>query len=232
MKYLSAFILILLPMLFQCQHYADYSRNLIIIKDTIAYKSKVEQNSFNELIDIREIVPDIKLDIRYATDNNFTGEIIYESPQAYVRQPVALALKIVQQSLFKHGLGLLIFDAYRPYSATIKFYEVYKDTNYVASPWKGSRHNRGAAVDVSLVDLKTGEEIQMPTGFDVFSEAAHPDYKNLPENVIKNREILINEMQKHGFRVYPYEWWHFDFIGWEAFDLMDITFSELEQIRD
>ena len=126
-------------------------------------------------------------------------------------------------------MGLLIFDAYRPYSATVRFYEIYNDTSYVASPWKGSRHNRGAAVDVSLIDFETGEELQMPTGYDNFSEAAHPDYGNLPENVLKNREILINEMQNHGFRVYPYEWWHFDFIGWEAYDLMDLSFEDLKK---
>ncbi len=231
MKYLSSCIFIFLPLLFYSQQHIDYSKDLKIIRDTSEYKLQVEKNGLNKMVEITDVVPGIKLDIRYATNNNFTGEVIYESPHAFVRQPVALALKIVHQSLNKHGLGLVIFDAYRPYSATVKFYEVYKDTNYVALPWKGSRHNRGAAVDVSLIDLQTGEDIQMPTGFDNFSDAAHPDFANLPENVIKNREILITEMQKHGFRVYPYEWWHFDFIGWEAFDLMDISFSELKQIN-
>jgi len=228
MKSISIYLLvILLPLFSFGQQIPDYDKNLTVIRDTAIYNAQVKRSSANHLVEIIDIVPSIKLDIRYATTNNFTGKIVYNSPKAYVRQPVAEALAIVQKSLNKHGLGLIIFDAYRPYSATVKFYEIYKDTNFVASPWKGSRHNRGAAVDVSLINLETGEELQMPTPFDDFTDVAHPEYKNLPENVLNNREILIDVMQNHGFRVYPYEWWHFDFIGWEAYDLMDIPFEEL-----
>lgn len=218
-------------MVFIGQDAPDYDKNLHIIRDTSEYIDQVKESAANGLVDIREVIPEIKLDIRYATTNNFTGEIIYTSPDAFVRKPVAESLEIVQESLKKYGLGLVIFDAYRPYSATVKFYEIYKDTNYVASPWNGSRHNRGAAVDVSLINLDTGEEIQMPTGYDDFSEVAHPDYMNLPENVLKNRELLISEMQNHGFRVYPNEWWHFDFIGWEQYSLMDISFEKLREVK-
>lgn len=230
MKYLINCIFILLPLIFIGQNKVDYDKNLNVIRDTGIYMEQVRINSANQMIDINDAVPGILLDIRYATSNNFTGEKIYSSPKAFVRQPVAKALAIVQNSLSSKGLGLVIYDAYRPYSATVKFYEVYKDTNFVASPWQGSRHNRGAAVDVSLIDLNTGEIIQMPTDFDSFTEAASPEYTNLPDNVIKNREILINEMQDHGFRVYPHEWWHFDFIGWEAYSLMDISFDQLDKI--
>ena len=228
MKLLFTSLIIILPCFVIGQLAIDYEKDIVVIRDTAIYSSQVKKSPANQLVEIIDYVPGVKLDIRYATTNNFTEEIIYNSPKAFVRQPVAKSLRIIQESLNKQGLGLVIFDAYRPYSATVKFYEIYKDTNYVASPWKGSRHNRGAAVDVSLVDLETGEELQMPTGYDNFSEAAHPDYNNLPENVLKNREILINEMQNHGFRVYPYEWWHFDFIGWEAYDLMDLSFEELK----
>ncbi len=220
----------MVPLIFIGQYSTDYDKDLHVIRDTAEYIQEVNESSANELVEIIMEIPDIKLDIRYATKNNFTGEIIYNSPDAFVRKPVASSLKIIQESLKKYGLGLVIFDAYRPYSATVKFYEVYKDTNYVASPWKGSRHNRGAAVDVSLINLETGEEIQMPTGFDNFSEVAHPDYMKLPENVISNRELLISEMQNHGFKVYPYEWWHFDFIGWQEYSLMDISFEELREV--
>lgn len=216
-------------MAFMAQYITDYDRNLDIVRDTSEYISSVKESSANTLVDITDFIPEIRLDIRYATKNNFTGEQIYLSPVAFVRKPVADALVIVQNSLKKYGLGLVVFDAYRPYAATVKFYEVYQDTNFVASPWRGSRHNRGAAVDVSLIYLDTGEEIQMPTGFDDFSDAANPDYENLPENVIKNRDILIHEMQNHGFKVYPHEWWHFDFIGWEAYSLMDLSFEELKE---
>jgi len=209
-----------------------YDKNLDIIRDIAGYISSVNKSEANKLVNITDVIPDIKLDIRYATSNNFTGEQIYTAPLAFARKPLVESLAHVQNSLKKYGLGLVVFDAYRPYSATVKFYEVYPDTNFVASPWKGSRHNRGAAVDVSLINLETGEEIQMPTGFDDFSDVANPDYKNLPENVIKNRELLIHEMQNQGFQVYPNEWWHFDFIGWEAYSLMDISFEELQKVNN
>ena len=227
MKFISLLLVVLLPLFSFGQYSTDYAKNLTIIRDTAVYNTQVKENSANHLVEIIDVVPDIELDIRYATNNNFTGEIVYNSPKAFVRQPVAEALVVIQKSLNKQGLGLVIFDAYRPYSATVKFYKIYKDTNFVASPWQGSRHNRGAAVDVSLINLKTGDELEMPTPFDDFTEVAHPEYKNLPENVLKNREILINEMENHGFKVYSSEWWHFDFIGWEAYDLMDIPFKEL-----
>lgn len=231
MKSIIIGLLVVLPIIFIGQSRYIYEKNLRVIRDTAIYNTQIDESSANHIVEIIDYVPNIKLDIRYATSNNFTGEKIYTSPKAMVRQPVAMSLLAVQESLNKKGYGLVIYDAYRPYSATVKFYEIYKDTNYVASPWKGSRHNRGAAVDVSLINLETGEELQMPTGFDNFTEAAHPDYNNLPENVIKNRELLIFEMKNNGFRVYPYEWWHFDFIGWEAYSLMDLSFEELDKIN-
>jgi len=224
---LSKIVLFIILLPFFSIGQTKYESNLTVIRDTAIYNTQVNEHPENQLVEIVDFVPDIKLDIRYATKNNFTGEVIYNSPKAFARQPVAKALSIVQKSLRKQGLGLVVFDAYRPYSATVKFYEIYKDTNYVASPWSGSRHNRGAAVDVSLIDLNTGEELQMPTPFDDFTETAHPNYNNLPSNVIRNRELLKTIMQNHGFRVYPYEWWHYDFVGWEAYDLMDIPFEDL-----
>ena len=232
MKHLTIGILVILPLIFLGQYNVDYDKNLTVISDIAYYNTQLRESDANQLVEAIDVVPGIVLDIRYATTNNFTGEKIYNSPKAFVRQPVGRALGIVQNSLKKYGLGLVIYDGYRPYSATVKFYEIYKDTNYVASPWQGSRHNRGAAVDVGLINLQTGEEIQMPTGYDNFTEAASPDYSNLPENVIKNRELLINEMQNHGFKVNPFEWWHYDFIGWEAYSLMDISFEELEQANN
>lgn len=149
--------------------------------------------------------------------------------KAYVRLPVSDALFKVQKELEKQGIGIKIFDAYRPYSATLLFYEIQKDTIYVAAPWKGSRHNRGCSVDLTLVDLKTGKELKMPTSFDSFSEESWPSYNNLPRKVIGNRQTLINVMSKYGFTVYPEEWWHYDFQGWKNFDLLDIPFEALEQ---
>ena len=202
-----------------------YGLNLI---DKIeSYKQSISKNADMELVDLEKLIPGIKLDIRYATKNNFTGEIIYTIAKAFARKPVALALKKVQDSLAFHNLGLRIYDAYRPYSATLKFYEVYPDTNFVANPKYGSRHNRGCAIDLTLIDLNTNLEIPMPSEFDDFSEKAHPDYTDLTPEVIENRTFLFNIMYQFGFTHYPTEWWHFDFSGWENYPLMDLSFEEL-----
>ncbi len=231
MRYLIILILSIGFCSVSAQKQTKYESGINVIRDTAEYCSQVNDFSDAELVDISDYIPEIKLDMRYATDNNFTHEVIYDTALAFVRKPVAKALQSVQQSLNKQGLGIVIMDAYRPYAATVKFYEVYNDTNFVASPYSGSRHNRGAAVDISLIDLKTGEEIPMPTYFDDFSEKASPVYMDLSEEVIKNRELLISEMKKQGFTVYPSEWWHYDYNGWEVFPLMDLSFEQLLEIK-
>jgi zinc D-Ala-D-Ala dipeptidase len=192
------------------------------------YKKSVRANPNNELIDLEKAIPGIALDIRYATTNNFTGERIYTLPKAYARKSVAESLKKVQEDLKSQGLAVKIFDAYRPYKATVKFYEVYRDTTYVASPYRGSRHNRGCALDLTLIDLKSGQELKMPTGYDSFTKAAWPSTPVADPIIKKNRQLLIGAMQKHGFKVNSSEWWHFDFIGWTKYDVLDIDFEELE----
>ena len=192
------------------------------------YVASVKVNPEKELIDLEKFIPSLVLDIRYATSNNFTGEKIYTLAKAYARKPVAESLKKIQADLKPQGLGIKIFDAYRPYKATVKFYEVYGDTTYVASPYKGSRHNRGCALDLTLINLKTGKELKMPTGYDSFSKDAWPTSPVKDPEARKNRTLLINTMEKHGFRVNSSEWWHFDFIGWKKFEVMDIDFEELE----
>lgn len=205
------------------------SFNLKIVSTSVEYKNQVAKNGQMEMVDLEKLIPGIVLDIRYATKNNFTGEIIYEAPKAFLRKPVAEALKMVQDSLAFHQLGLKIYDAYRPYAATLRFYEVYPDTNFVANPRKGSRHNRGCAVDVTLVMQSSGKEILMPTLFDDFSERSHAQFNNLPEEIISNREFLFNMMSHFGFTHLETEWWHFDFNGWEKYPLMDLTFSTIEK---
>jgi zinc D-Ala-D-Ala dipeptidase len=192
------------------------------------YKESIKVNPDNELVNLAAFIPDIHLDIRYATTNNFTGEKIYNLARAYARRPVAVALKKVQADLKPKGLGLKIFDGYRPYSATVKFYETYHDTTYVASPYKGSRHNRGCALDLTIIDLKTGEELKMPTGYDSFKKEAWPSTPVSDPVIRKNRQTLIDAMEKHGFKVNASEWWHFDFVGWQKFAVMNIDFEELE----
>jgi len=204
-----------------------YNYGLQPTRELSVYKEQVIINSNNELIDLESFIPKLVLDIRYASTNNFTGEQIYNIPKAFARKPVAEALRNIQLELNEQNLGLKIFDAYRPYAATVKFYEVYGDTTYVASPYKGSRHNRGCAVDLTLINLLSGEELLMPTAYDSFEEMAHADYPVNDEEALHNRELLKSIMHKHGFKVYASEWWHFDFIGWENFDLLDIPFEEL-----
>lgn len=197
--------------------------------DHAAYRQSLKTNPQKELINLQTFIPTLVLDIRYATTNNFTGEQIYTLARAYARKPVAEALKKVQEELKPQGLGIKVFDAYRPYKATVRFYEVYRDTTYVASPYKGSRHNRGCALDITVINLKTGEELKMPTGYDSFKKEAWPSTPVSDPEVRKNRTLLINIMKKHGFKVNGSEWWHYDFIGWSRYEVLDIDFEALEK---
>ncbi len=192
------------------------------------YKESIKAHPEKELVNLETFIPGIIPDIRYATTNNFTGEVIYHLPRAYARKSVATSLQKAQEEFKKHGVGIKIFDAYRPYKATVKFYEVYHDTTYVASPYRGSRHNRGCAIDMTIVDLKTGKEITMPTEFDSFKKEAWPYSPVKDPQIKKNRDLLIRVMEHHGFKVNGSEWWHFDFIGWKNYEVMDIDFEELE----
>ena len=208
------------------QHRNPY--HLDIIQTQQDYRELVRRHPELKMTDLEKIIKGIRLDIRYATRNNFTGEVIYTAPKAYARLPVAQALKKVQDSLSFYHLGLKIFDAYRPYAATLRLYEVYPDTTFVASPRAGSRHNRGCAVDLTLVELATGKELPMPTGYDDFSLKAASDYTGLPDTIMANRKFLFSIMARFGFSHYKSEWWHFDFNGWQNNKLMDLTFDELE----
>ena len=193
-----------------------------------AYKSSLKSNVDNELIDLEKLIPNIVLEVRYATTNNFTKKKIYNLPKTYARKPVAAALKKAQEEFNKLGYGIKVYDGYRPYSATVKFYEVMKgDTMYVASPYKGSKHNRGCALDLTLIDLKTNQELKMPTEWDTASKESWADAPVSDTAVAKNRATLISIMEKNGFKVYTAEWWHFDFVGWQKYDVMDINFEEL-----
>lgn len=217
-------ILLFIPIAATCQN--KYGLNPTNLE---GYKNSLKANPEKELIDLEKFIPNIVLDIRYATANNFTKEKIYNLAKAYARKPVAEALKKVQADLNQLGLGIKIFDAYRPYAATVKFYEVYHDTTYVASPYRGSRHNRGCAIDMTLIDLKTGKELPMPTEYDSFRKEAWPTTPVSDPVIKKNRELIISVMTKQGFKVNASEWWHFDFIGWQKFEVMDIDFEELER---
>lgn len=192
------------------------------------YLETVTKDSRKELVDLEKFIPGIRLDIRYATADNFTHEKIYKLARAYARRPVAEALLKAQTEFNKQDLGIRIFDAYRPYKATVRFYEVYHDTTYMASPYRGSRHNRGCAIDMTIFDLRTGKDLPMPTEYDSFRKEAWPSTPVADPEIRKNRTLLITVMEKHGFRVNGSEWWHFDFRGWKNFEVLDIDFEELE----
>jgi zinc D-Ala-D-Ala dipeptidase len=203
------------------------SDSLNVVDSYVDYLAGIEVNSSTRLVEIIKYIPNIKLDIRYATAHNFTGRAVYDEARAFARLPVVLALQSVQQELNKQGLGLKIYDAYRPYSVTVKFFEIAEDKSFVANPKTGSRHNRGCAIDVTLVDLKNGNELKMPTSYDSFEPQASPEFNALPRRLKVNRDLLRKVMENHGFKVLYNEWWHFDFSNWKDFDLMNIPFNKL-----
>ncbi|HEY8780962.1 MAG TPA: M15 family metallopeptidase [Mucilaginibacter sp.] len=225
-RYIIFVFFIIAGHIVQAQHYKyiDSSKVMGLQK----YRQQIKAHPEMRLVEIKQYIPGITLDIRYATTNNFTHRQMYREAKAFARLPVALALKDVENELKTRGLGIKIYDAYRPYAITVKFYEVAHDTNFVADPRKGSKHNRGCAIDMSLLDLKTGKELDMPTGFDSFSKKAAANYPDLPKQEIANRELLKNIMQAHGFKVQPTEWWHYDFNGWPKYSLLDVPFSEIK----
>ncbi|MBK7212915.1 MAG: M15 family metallopeptidase [Bacteroidales bacterium] len=227
-KIIAAFIFLLNILQSQSAFSQINSLGLKVISDTSIYLEAIRRNPDNRLVDLTKVCPGIRLDIKYAGKDNFLKEAVYTSAVAYARLPVARDLCIIQAEFEKQGLGLKIFDAYRPYAVTLQFYEKVKDSTFVASPYTGSRHNRGCAIDLTLVELKTGKELLMPTEFDDFSPKASPGCSTIPAEAKKNRDLLISIMEKHGFTVYPAEWWHYDHKGWQSYDLMDISFEQLK----
>ena len=180
-----------------------------------------------DLVEVQRIDPHIRLDIRYATTNNFTGHKVYDSARCFLRPATVAKLSRAQRELERSGYGLKVYDGYRPLSVQKKFWALVPDERYVADPAKGSRHNRGAAVDLTMVRLRDGAEVPMPTRYDDFTEKAHRDYKNLPAEVLRNRQILEDVMVRNGFVPFPTEWWHFDDADWERYPVLDIGFSEI-----
>jgi len=183
-----------------------------------------------DLVEIIKVDSTIRLDIRYATENNFMKRRMYSHGLAFLQRPAAEALARVQRKLRTSGFGLLIFDGYRPWSVTKQFWDGTPPEKrmFVADPEKGSKHNRGCAVDLSLYDLRTGKEVEMPSRYDDFSEKASPTYKGGTEAQRESRSLLRDVMESEGFTVNPGEWWHFDFDGWEQYDVLDLSFEEIK----
>lgn len=226
-RQLIMLVLLVSPALSAAQEIPVNEYGLPVVNSVDLYQQRVAQDSSRMLVNLQQFIPGSILDIRYATENNFMKQQLYPVAKAYLRLPAAKALRPVQDELQKQGIGLKIFDAYRPYRITVKMWESYKDPTYVASPKTGSRHNRGCAVDLTLIDLKTGKQLEMPTPYDSFSEKAHHGYTELPENALQNRDLLKAAMEKHGFQPLSSEWWHYDFSGWDQFPVLDIPLSKL-----
>lgn len=176
----------------------------------------------HDLVDVQKVIPGVVLDIRYATTNNFTGQKLYPFAGCYLRRAAAEKLAAAQAELKPLGYGLKIYDGYRPLSVQRRMWEVFPQPGYVADPKKGSRHNRGAAVDVTLIRLADGAELPMPTPYDDFTPRAHRDFMDLPAEAIQNRALLERVLNRQGFIGLPTEWWHFDAANWRDYPLLDI----------
>lgn len=200
---------------------------------TARQRPPVEPGPFREadLVEIVKLDSEIHLDVRYATPNNFTGQPVYRQARAFLQRPAADALVRVSRSLAEKGYGLLVFDGYRPWSVTKHFWDITpkdkREKGFVANPAKGSKHNRGAAVDLSMYDLATGKEVAMPSAYDEFTERADPDYTGGTAEERARRDLLRAEMEKEGFEVDPGEWWHFNYRGWEQYPILDIAFEDI-----
>lgn len=196
-------------------------------KDRTKLDEPIVRNGLNELT---KLDPTIRLDIRYATTNNFTGRQLYSQPRAFLVAPAAQALLTAHKSAQRKGFGLTIYDAYRPWRVTKALWDATPpgpQRNYVANPKRGSKHNRGCAVDLTLHNLADGAEVIMPSRYDEFTLRAHRNFMDAPADAIKHRSVLERLIEDAGFRGASNEWWHFDFVGWEDYPVIDIPFEQL-----
>ena len=204
-----------------------------VINNVATYKKSILADSMNRLVPLQTLIPQLIIDLKYGTKNNFTHTVLYHKPVAYARLQVALTLKKINDELNQMGLGLKLFDAYRPYKVTQQMWKVVPDERYAANPAKGSGHNRGAAVDVTLVNLSTNTELEMPTAYDDFSEKAHHNYMKLSPAVLENRQRLKTTMEKYGFQSLSTEWWHYSLPkASDRFDLLNLSFTQLDKLEN
>ena len=182
-----------------------------------------------DLVELVKLDPTVKLDIHYASDNNFMGAPFYTQARAFLQRLAAEALVRANRKLHEQGYGLLIFDAYRPWYVTKMFWDgtPAEDHEYVADPSQGSKHNRGCAVDLTAYDLRTAQPLDMPSTYDEMSERAHSDYAGGTPQQNANRALLRNDLEAEGFTVNPEEWWHFDYRDWQLYPIMNVAFEEL-----
>lgn len=204
---------------------------IIIVLIQCKAKPPQETGEFKpaDLVELNKLDTSIHLDIRYATSNNFVGRPVYKEARAFLQRPAAEALVKVNASLKPLGYGLLVFDGYRPWSVTKLFWKVTPPDkhNFVANPAKGSLHNRGCAVDLSLYDLNTGKEIQMTGNYDEMTERSYSDYTGGTEEQRRTRDLLRSKMEAQGFKVIHDEWWHFDYKDWKEYRITNVPFDKI-----
>ena len=204
---------------------------LFLSSVTFAQGPPVEKGPFRppDLVELVKLDPTIKLDIRYATKNNFLGKAVYKHPRAFLQRPAAAALVRINQLLREQGYGLVVFDGYRPWSVTKVFWDVTPADKkiFVADPSKGSRHNRGCAVDLTLFDLKTGVPVKMPSEYDEMTERSHVNYECATPEAKRLRELLRATMEAEGFVAFDPEWWHYDYKDWKEYPIMNVKFSQI-----
>lgn len=186
-----------------------------------------------QLLELKRVVPDIHLEVRYATTNNFMQRVLYPQARVFARKEVVEALARVQQRLAPRGLSLLVFDGYRPWRITKKMWDEtpVEKRKFVADPSKGSKHNRGGAIDLTLFDLRNNRPLEMTSAYDEFSPRAAYNYAGGSKIAHVNRDLLRKVMEAEGFQVLPHEWWHFDYKGWQDFPLLDYSFAELDDLQ-
>ncbi len=190
--------------------------------------SNHEPKNLGNLVNIAELSKDFVLDIRYATENNFLGRKVYSMPICALQKETALKLINANKTLMGMGYRIKIFDGYRPLSTQKMFWEIIPDDDFIANPYKnGSIHNRGCAVDITLVHINTGEDLEMPSEFDDFSEKANRNNLNMTEIAKKNLNILTEVMIANGFDKINSEWWHFTDCNKQKYELLDVSFEDI-----
>lgn len=204
---------------------------LKVINTRKLYERTVVADSAQKMIELKTLIPNLQYELRYASLDNFMKTRMYpaRTKLTFLRLPAAKALLCAQQKLNAQGYGLKIWDAYRPYSVTEKFWEMVKDERYVANPAKGSGHNRGLAVDLTIIELATGKELDMGTGYDNFTDTAHHTFTQLSPAVLQNRRLLKETMESCGFRLFESEWWHYSFPNTGNWEVMDVPFKKLRK---
>jgi zinc D-Ala-D-Ala dipeptidase len=212
---------------------------LAVISEPSDYQQTILQNPVKKMTELKTLISSIRYELRYATRNNFMKRRMYprSTAQTYLRQPAAYALRRADSLLKKKGYRLKIFDAYRPYSVTEKFWELVRDDRYVADPSKGSGHNRGLSVDLTIVDARTGKELNMGTDFDNFSDTAHHSFQFQIETIkfqnsiiTSNRKLLKETMESVGFKSLETEWWHYSWPNDQGYEILDVSFEELRTL--